>query len=103
MKKGKMPISDTHALRYEKRVGAETRTSHHRNLIMQRSLAPQELVDLAIDRALAPPLYNWIKQEPVDKRPKKNCQRISTFTSQRQLTHYTHTHTSAIDSVHHLR
>ena len=44
---------------------------------MQRSLGPQELVDLAIDRALAPPLYKRVKQEPVEE---KNCQRISTFT-----------------------
>jgi hypothetical protein len=38
---------------------------------MQRSLGPQELVDLAIDRAFAPPLYNWVKQEPVDRRSQK--------------------------------
>jgi len=64
----KTSISDNLALRYEKRVEAETRTSHHRNLIMQRSLAPQELVNLGIDRALAPPLYNWVKQESVDTK-----------------------------------
>jgi hypothetical protein len=32
---------------------------------VQRSLGPQELVDLAIDRALAPPLYKRVKQEPI--------------------------------------
>jgi len=38
---------------------------------VQRSLAPQELVDLAIDRALAPPLYNRIKQEPDHKKQRR--------------------------------
>ena len=51
---------------------------------MQWSLGPQEFVDLAIDRALAPPLYNRVKQEPVDRvsksRVKKEHQKtVSTF------------------------
>jgi hypothetical protein len=33
------------------------------------------LVDLAIDRALAPPLYNWFKQEPHKKQRGKGHQK----------------------------
>jgi len=75
------------APRNEKRVGAETHTCHHRNLIMQWSIAPQELVDLAIDRALAPPLYNRVKQEPVEEASKSRGEKDTTS---RQHTRHSH-------------
>jgi hypothetical protein len=42
---------------------------------MQRSLGPQELVDLPINRALAPPLYDRVEQEPV------KSEHVNTFVT----------------------
>jgi len=59
-------------------------TGHHRNLVMQWSLRPQECVDLLGDRALAPPLYDRIEQQPVreEQRSRVSNQKSSTIKIQ---------------------
>ena len=42
---------------------------HHRELVVERRVGPQELVDLVRDRALPPPLDEGVEQQLVTSNP----------------------------------
>ena len=48
---------------------------HHGELVMQRRVRPQELVDLVRDRALPPPLDERVEQQLVTPYPRTHHQR----------------------------